>query len=140
MKRGAVAGAFAAAVWAAAEPALGRAFGTPYSDVRLLGALVTTGRLWRPAGIVLHLANGALFGALFERLGGRGWKRGLVAAELENVLLWPGIVVVDRIHPDRRNAAWPPLATNGRVAAYEVATHAIYGSVLGLLVRGDVDM
>jgi hypothetical protein len=135
MGRGAVAGVFAAAVWAAAEPALGRALRIPYSDVRLLGRVVTGGPLWRPAGVALHLVNGAVFGAVFERLGGRGWKRGLVAAELENLLLWPGIIVVDRIHPDRKSGAWPPLATNARVAAYEVATHAVFGLVLGALVR-----
>ena len=35
--RAALAGMSAAAVWAAAEPALRRLFGTPYSDVRLIG-------------------------------------------------------------------------------------------------------
>jgi hypothetical protein len=141
MRQGAVAGVIAAAAWAAAEPALGRALRTPYSDVRLLGALVTTGRLWRPAGVALHLANGALFGAVFERLGGRGWKRGLVAAQVENVVLWPGVALVDRVHPDRKSGAWPPLAGNARVAAYEAATHALFGCVLGaLLPRRDRDI
>lgn len=134
MKRGAVAGVIAAAVWAAAEPPLGRALRTPYSDVRLLGALVTTGPLWRPAGVAIHLVNGALFGAVFERLGGRGWTRGLLAAELENVVLWPGMLVVDRIHPDRKRGAWPALARNPRVAVYEAATHALFGVVLGALL------
>lgn len=139
MKRGAVAGIIAAALWAASEPVLGRALRTPYSDVRLLGALVATGPLWRPAGVALHLANGAVFGAVFERLGGRGWVRGVVAAELENLLLWPGIVVVDRIHPDRKSGAWPRLATNPRVAAYEIATHALFGGVLGALLSKEGD-
>jgi hypothetical protein len=134
MKRGAVAGVIAAAAWAAAEPALGRALRTPYSDVRLLGALVTRGPFWRPVGVALHLTNGALFGALFERVGGRGWARGVLAAELENVVLWPAIVVVDRIHPDRKSSAWPPLARNPRVAAYELVTHALFGGVLGALL------
>lgn len=134
MSRGAVAGVIAAVVWAAAEPALGRALRTPYSDVRLLGRLVTRGPLWRPAGVAVHLANGAVFGAAFERLGGGGWKRGVLAAELENVVLWPGMAVVDRIHPDRRSGAWPPLAANPRVVAYELATHAIFGVVLGALL------
>jgi hypothetical protein len=135
--RGARAGIVAAAVWAAAEPALGRAFGTPYSDVRLLGAVVTRGRLWRPAGLALHLTNGALFGAAFERAGLRGPAAGALVAQVENVGLWPGMAVVDRLHPDRRSGAWPPLLRNGRVFAYEVATHAVFGLVLGSLLRDE---
>ncbi len=44
------------------------------------------------------------------------------------------MVVVDRIHPDRRSGAWPPLLRNGRVFAYEAATHALFGAVLGALL------
>jgi hypothetical protein len=131
--RGALAGIAGAAAWAAAEPLLGRVFRTPYSDVRLLGATVTQGRFWRPVGVALHLGNGAVFGALFTRLGGRGWKQAIAAAELESLVLWPAMTVVDRLHPDRRSGAWPPLLLNGRVFAYEVATHALFGAVLGAL-------
>ncbi len=137
MRRGALAGIAAAGAWAAAEPALQRAFGTPYSDLRLLGAVVTRGRLWRPVGLTLHLANGAVFGALFEGAGGRGWKQGVVAAQPESLGLWPGMALVDRLHPDRRSGAWPPLFRNPRVFAYEVAAHALFGAVLGALVRDE---
>ena len=132
MTRGAKAGVLATAAWAAAEPLLGRAVGTPYSDVRLLGRMVTRGLAWPVAGLALHLTNGAVFGAAFERLGLRGVRQGVLAAELENLVLWPGFAVADRIHPDRRAGTWPPLLTNRRIAAYEVATHALFGAVLGL--------
>ena len=125
----------AAGAWAASEPVLGRAFGTPYSDVRLLGKLVTRGGAWPIAGVVLHLANGAVFGWCFERVGLSGTKQGVLTAEVENLALWPGFIVVDRIHPDRREGRWPRLLTNRRVATYEVATHALFGLVLGGLVR-----
>lgn len=134
MVRGALAGAVAASVWAAAEPWAQRVIRTSYSDVRMLGALLTSGP-WRPLGVGVHLANGAAFGAAFARLGGRGWRQGLVAAEVENLLLWPAMAVVDRIHPDRRSGAWPPLASSARVFAYEAAMHALFGVVLGLLVN-----
>lgn len=127
----------AAAAWAAAEPALGRLFRTPYSDVRLLGAAVTRGPLWRPAGLALHLVNGAVFGTAFERLGLRGPKQGLIAAQAENLVLWPGLLLVDRVHPDRGSGAWPRLVRNPRVLAYEIATHALFGLVLGSLVRAE---
>jgi hypothetical protein len=125
------AGAVAAAVWGAAEPALGRLFRTPYSDRRLLAGL--TGRS-SAAGFVLHLLNGAVFGAAFERLGGRGPLQGALVAQLENVVLWPAMAFVDRVHPDSRSGAWPPLFRNGRVFAYEAAGHALFGAVLGLLL------
>ena len=73
--RGPTAGVIAAATWAAAEPALGQLLGTPFSDVRLLGRVVTRGPAWPAAGPALHLANGAAFGWTFERLGLRGAKR-----------------------------------------------------------------
>jgi hypothetical protein len=58
-----------------------------------------------------------------------------VAAEAENLALWPGMALVDRYHPDRRSGAWPPLLRNGRVFAQEVAVHALFGAVLGALTR-----
>ena len=45
------------------------------------------------------------------------------------------MAVVDRFHPDRRSGAWPPLLTNARVFGYEVAVHALFGVVLGVLAR-----
>jgi hypothetical protein len=130
----------AAAAWAAAEPAAARVFRTPdgYSDVRLLGAPLTgDGPRWRQVGWAAHLANGAVFGLVFAAAGGRGLRQGLVAAQVENLALWPGMAVLDRIHPDRRSGAWPPLATNARVFAYEVGVHALFGVVLGTLLRRD---
>jgi hypothetical protein len=132
--RGAVAGMAAAGAWAAAEPLLQRLFRTPYSDVRLLGGVVTRGRAWPVVGTAIHVANGAAFGVAWERLGGGGWKRGILAAQAENLVLWaPGMALVDRYHPDRGRGELPPLLRNKRVFGYEVATHAIFGAVLGLL-------
>ena len=135
--RGALAGTAAAAAWAAAEPLAAKTFRPPagYSDVRMLGGLLTRGSRWRAAGLAAHLANGALFGAVFARAGGRGWREGLAVAQAENLALWPAMAVVDRFHPDRRSGAWPPLLTNARVFGYEVAVHALFGVVLGVLAR-----
>jgi hypothetical protein len=133
--RGAAAGALAAALWAAAEPPLGRAFGTPFSDVKLLGRGLARGRAWPAVGLALHVGNGAAFGFAFDRLGLRGVRSGVLVAEVENLVLWPTMAVVDRVHPERRNGNWPPLLTSGRIFGYEVATHALFGVVLGALVR-----
>jgi hypothetical protein len=133
--RGAAAGAIAAAAWAAGEPVLGRLVRTPYSDVRLLGRLVTRNRAWPMAGAALHLANGAAFGTAFELAGLRGVKAGITAAQAENLAFWPAFAVLDRVHPDRRDGSWPPLLGNRRIALYEVIVHALFGSILGALVR-----
>jgi len=127
-----LAGIVAAGVWAAAEPALGRALGVPwYSDRRLLGGLFRVGP---EAAIAIHLVNGAVFGATFERLGLRGPVSGVVMAQAESLSLWPAMRVVDHVHEDRRSGGWPPLWGNRRVFAYEVAAHALFGAVLGGLL------
>lgn len=131
--RGAVAGTIAAALWAVAEPLGQRILRTPYSDARLLGALFTRGRAWRPIGLLSHLMNGAVFGAAFARFGGHGWRRGVLAAEMENILLWPTMAVFDRIHPDRRSGGWSPLLSSVRVFVYEAMMHGLFGVVLGVL-------
>src|SRR5690349_13233772 len=108
----ALAGAASAAAWAVVQPLTRRLFGTTYSDVRLLGRGVTHTRAWPAVGLAAHLANGAAFGIAFDRAGMRGWKRGVLVAELENLALWPSMALADRWHPDRRSGSWPPLARN----------------------------
>ena len=132
--RAALAGAVAAGCWAAAEPLLGRATGGYHRQARLIGGLVAADGSWRVAGLAIHIANGAAFGVAFDRLGGHGVCRGVLAAEAENTLLWPLVAVLDRIHPDVRSGAWPPLARNPHAAAQEVLGHAVFGAVLGGLV------
>ena len=132
--RGAVAGIAAAAAWIAAEPLVRRAFRTDgYSVVRLLGRPLSR-RHWRPAGIALHLSNGAAAGVAFRRCGLRGWKAGLVVFQLEDAATWPAMAVADRLHPDRREPDWPALFHNARVFGHEAAGHAVFGLVLGLLL------
>lgn len=124
----------AAAAWIAAEPLLRPAFGTKsYSVVRLLGRPVAR-RHWRPVGITLHLANGAVAGAAFQRSGLRGRKAAVVAFQLEGLVTWPGMALADRLHPDRGEPDWPPLFRNARVLGHEAAGHAVFGFVLGSLL------
>jgi hypothetical protein len=134
MWQGALAGVLAAGVWAAAEPLGGRMVRTSYTDVRLLGGLVAPSR-WRTVGLLMHLINGAAFGVAFVRIGGHGPMRGVLAAEAENLLLWPTMAVFDRLHPDRRDGAWGPLFASPRIFAYEALMHALFGVVLGLLTE-----
>lgn len=133
--RGAAAGAVAAGVWSALEPLAARAIGTTYTDVRLLGRLASPAR-WRVAGAVVHVANGAAFGAVFGLAGRGGLRDGLAWTGAETLATWPGMALMDRIHPDRRSGHWPePLLTDRRVFAQEVVMHGVFGTVLGLMTR-----
>jgi hypothetical protein len=133
--RGAVTGAVAAAVWQASNPVLKRAFGTPYSDAELFGPFLTRGRYESLANLATHSAAGAGFGYVFERLGGRGVRKGVAVALAENTLLWPTLAIFDRIHPKRRDGSWPRLVTSPRVFAQATTGHALFGVLLGLGVR-----
>lgn len=92
-------------------------------------------RHWRPVGVAAHVGNGALAGAAFVALGGRGVRAAAVAVAAETVASWPAMAVADRIHPDRRSGRWPRLVTSRRIMAQEVLMHALFGLVLGLLTR-----
>ncbi len=136
--RGAAAGAAAATAWSAAEVAVARALRHDYTDTRMLGR-VATERWWLPAGVVIHCANGAAFGAAFAAAGARGPLAGLRWAAVESVATWPGMALLDRIHPDRRSGRWPrPLLTDPKVMGQEAAMHALFGLVLGLLAPGGI--
>jgi hypothetical protein len=119
---GARAGALAAALWAGTEPFLRRIFRTEYSDVRLLATTLAPGA---PTSVALaaHIGTGAALGAAFERLGGRGWRAGVAAFELETILAWPAIVVVTR----RRGR----LSVGGRSLVLAMTTHALFGALVG---------
>ena len=137
--RAAAAGSVGALVWGATEPLDRRLFRCDYSDIALLGKLVTRGRGWRPAGFALHAANGALFGLAYHELRQRvDVEPGRLAIGLalaENVVFWPFTYLVDRYHPARGEPGLPPLFTNGRAFAQESARHLLFGWVLGRLTR-----
>lgn len=134
--RAALAGAAAATVWGLLEPLDRRLFRSDYSDIALLGKLVTRGPHWRAAGFALHGANGALFGLGFHelrvRLDGDPRRLALALALLENVALYPLALLVDRRHPARGQPGLAPLLSV-RAFAQETARHAVFGLVLGRL-------
>jgi hypothetical protein len=115
--------------WALFEPVDRRLFRYDYSDVAVLGKLVTRGPAWRPVGLALHAANGALFGLAYHELKRRrGWSA-LRLALLEHVSLYPLSVLVDRRHPARGTEGVPKLM---RVRPFAQATvrHALFGVLL----------
>ncbi|HEV8686534.1 MAG TPA: hypothetical protein VGQ84_04610 [Gaiellaceae bacterium] len=130
--RSAAAGAAAATVWALLEPLDRRLFRYGYSDVAVLGKLVTRGPAWRPVGLALHATNGALFALAYHELKRRrGWSA-LRLALLEHVSLYPLSALVDRHHPARGTDGVPKLM---RLRPFGQATlrHALFGVLLGRL-------
>lgn len=135
--RGAVAGAIAAVIWAAQSPVDSRVFRVDYLDQELLGKAITRTAAWRPLGWAMHLANGALFGAVYANVAGRiplpAWARGPAAGLTEHVATWPLVAIADRFHPARDEL--PRLAGNPHAFAQGVWRHLLFGAVLGEIER-----
>ena len=125
---GALAGAVAAGVWAAQQPLDKRAFGSEYDDVELLGKLVTRDSGWQAAGLSIHLANGAAFGAVYTLLRplfpGPPQVAGVAAGLGEHLATWPLTALIDR-----------KLVGDRRAFAQSAWRHALFGLVLGELER-----
>ncbi len=134
---GAIAGAAAAGLWAAQEPLDKRVFGSDYSDVELLGKLVTRGPAWPVAGVAFHLANGAAFGAVYALVRplvpAPPIVTGVVAALGEHLALWPLGRVADRMHPAREELE--PLTGNRRAFAQATWRHLLFGVTLAEIER-----
>lgn len=134
---GAIAGAAAAAVWAAQQPLDKRVFGSDYDDLQLLGRLVTRGPAATVTGLAIHITNGALFGAVYALVRpvvpAPPLVTGVAAAMAENFAFWPLGRVIDRVHPAR--AELEPLAGNGRALAQASWRHLLFGVTLAELER-----
>ena len=134
---GALAGGLAATVWAAQQAADKRAFDSDYDDVELLGKAVTRGDAWPAAGVALHVANGAVFGAAYSHCA-RSCPARRVA--VPSRWRWPST------SPCGRWAAWwtattPRARTSPRSPATAAPSpqaawrHLLFGLVLGELER-----
>lgn len=135
--RGAIAGAAAAAVWAAQQPLDKRVFGVGYDDTALLGKAITRGPAWPVVGTAIHVLNGAIFGAVYANVAPRiplpSWARGPAAGLAEHGSTWPLIGIAERVHPARDEIG--PLAANPRAFAQATWRHLLFGVVLGELER-----
>jgi hypothetical protein len=124
--RGALAGSAAAAVWLAEQPLDKRVLRCGYDDAELLGRLA--GGSGPALGALLHLQNGALFGALYANIAPSlpvaPLFRGPLAGLAEHLATWPAMAFVS-----------PTLARSGRAFAQSAWRHLLFGLVLGELER-----
>jgi hypothetical protein len=127
--RGALAGSVGAAVWLVQQPLDQRVFGCNHDDAELLGRLLAGRRHEAAAvGTVIHLQNGALFGAAYAALAPSlpvpPVLRGPLAGLVEHIATWPALALVD-----------PALFRSGRGFAQSAWRHALFGLVVGELER-----
>ncbi|MCW2963046.1 MAG: hypothetical protein JWO17_298 [Actinomycetia bacterium] len=134
--RAALAGAAAALVWGALEPIDKHIFRNDYSDIAVLGKLVTRTRAWPIAGIAFHAANGAVFGIAFNEARRRTTvpprRLAVLLALGEHLALFPLSYLIDHTHPARGEPGVGALF-NRRGFAQATARHALFGAVLGRL-------
>ena len=134
---GALAGALAATVWAMQQPLDKLLLRSRYDDVELLGRALRDGPGWYTRGLMLHVQNGALFGAVYANLAPvlpiAPALRGPAVALAEHFALWPLTAATDRFHPARDNL--PTLSGNRRAFAQATWRHLLFGFILGQLER-----
>jgi hypothetical protein len=135
--RGAICGAVAAGVWALEQPLDKALFSSRYDDVELLGRAVVRGDSWYPAGLAMHMGNGALFGMAYANIAPvlplPPMLRGPAVGLAEHLALWPLAALSDRMHPARKQL--PGLDGNSRAFAQAAWRHLLFGLVLGELER-----
>ena len=133
-----LAGGAAAAVWGLIEPVDRRVFRFPYSDIAILGKLVTRGPHWRAIGWTWHVANGVVAGlvfwAIYDLVGGNAFWLAVLFGLTEHLLTYPLTLLTDRFHAARGAPGLPPLAHSVRAFAQSTFRHLLFGIVLGLLV------
>lgn len=127
----------AAAIWALEQPLDKLLFASRYDDVELLGRAVVRGDGWYPAGVAMHIGNGAIFGAVYANVAPvlplPPILRGPTMALSEHLALWPLTGVSDRFHPARKEL--PALSGNRRAFGQATIRHLLFGLVLGELER-----
>ncbi|HEY2771225.1 MAG TPA: hypothetical protein VGI87_11675 [Solirubrobacteraceae bacterium] len=126
-------------MWALTQPVDKRLFRCPYDDVELLGKAVTGSGTdgWHPIGLIMHLQNGAVFGAVYANVAPSmplpRALRGPALALGEHLASWPLTVLSDRFHPARDEL---PRLHGNRAAFWQAAwRHLLFGAVLGELER-----
>jgi hypothetical protein len=115
----------AAAVWLVQQPLDKRVFAWPHDDAELLGRLTGVGR---GLGAVMHVGNGALFGAVYSGVAPAipvaAPLRGPVAGLGEHLATWPLTLV-----------AAPDMSRSPRAFAQATWRHLLFGVVLGEVER-----
>jgi hypothetical protein len=110
-----------------------------YDDLLLWGGFVAREqRRQRLLGLAVHYTLGTLLAAVYGRLQAAlpvrsAVLRAVLFVQVENAALYPGVPLINAVHPLVRTGKLPSLLT-WRYFWVEVARHAAYGAVLGKLM------
>ncbi|HWE61726.1 MAG TPA: DUF6789 family protein [Chloroflexota bacterium] len=112
--------------------------GSPTNELLMLGRPLTADRTKALlVGLAAHMGVGTAMGVIYgavgrRRLPGPDWARGVLMMLMENTILWPAALVIDRVHPSMRSGELPRLNTPVSVAQ-QIARHSGFGAVMGAL-------
>ncbi|GAC1445621.1 MAG: hypothetical protein NVSMB52_07380 [Chloroflexota bacterium] len=138
----AFAGSLAATAYLVEQALDRRLLPNAYDDLLLWGGLLSRNpRRQKLLGLTAHYVLGILLAAAYGALlptmpKAPGWVRGLIFVQIENSVLYPGVPVLNAIHPDVGTGTLPSLWT-WRFFWVEVLRHAAFGAVLGALTPDD---
>jgi hypothetical protein len=131
-------GSLAAAAYLAEQTADMKLVSNRYDDLVLWGGFFSR----QPArqrliGGTIHLTLGIGLAAAYQASlpllpAWPGWLRGVAFAQAENAVLYPGVPVLNALHPSVRSGRLPSLLT-WRYYWVEIVRHVAYGVVLGAL-------
>lgn len=137
--RAVVAGAAGSLAYLVAQAVDRRIVNPRSDDVVLIGGMFTSRAPARGViGLILHMLGGVSLGLLFEtivsrRLPGPSWLRGIVMVQIENALVFPIVVLLDRFHPAIRAGELAPV-TSRIYFAQQAWRHLALGAVMGALL------
>jgi hypothetical protein len=110
-----------------------------YDDLILLGGFLTRQPVrQRLIGAGIHYSLSVALAAAYTAFAPflpawPGWVRGLLFVQVENALLYPGVPVLNAIHPEVRAGRMPSLIT-WRYFWVEIVRHVAFGATLGALL------
>jgi hypothetical protein len=110
-----------------------------YDDLILWGGFLTRHPMrQRLIGAAIHYSLSVALAAAYSMVAPflprwPGWVRGLLFVQVENALLYPGVPILDAIHPEVRSGRMPSLLT-WRYFWVEIARHVAFGVTLGALL------
>jgi hypothetical protein len=139
VRRSAVVGGIAGTAYLAEMALDQRLASNRYDDLVLWGGFLTAHPKRQLAlGAAIHytlsVALTAAYAAIAPLLPAwPGWLRGLLFVQIENALLYPGVPVLNAIHPEVRSGRLPSLLT-WRYFWVEIARHVAFGATMGALL------
>lgn len=116
--------------------------GNRYDDLMLWGGLLSRHPVrGRALGALAHYGLSIGLVATYQAMlpflpSAPAWLRGVLFVQAENLALYPGVPVLQAVHPMVRIGELPPLTT-WTFFGLEALRHAAFGLVLGIMITED---